>query len=156
SPDNSDAYLARGFVNVLIHAMDSRGPTDKEIADRIRDYDKAIQLNPENAQAYLRRGSTHARRGGDAAQALAAYSNAIRLGPGDVEALLARGEFLENIGKLDLALADYSEAVRVDAGYRYGSPLQRRKTLFKSLKKYDQALADASRIISLHQGLSVS
>jgi tetratricopeptide (TPR) repeat protein len=67
---SSEAYTFRGF------AWKRRGDKDKALAD----FDRAIELNPREALAWLVRGATWASRG-DYQKALDGYSESIRIDP---------------------------------------------------------------------------
>jgi tetratricopeptide (TPR) repeat protein len=78
-------------------------------------FDRAIQLDSKNVQAYRRRAAALAslRRFADA---VAACSNGMAANPGETTLLVDRGHYYLNLHRIDLALADLSrvEAMRTD------------------------------------------
>ncbi len=56
----------------------------------IQDYDQAIRLNPNDAQAFNNRGNVYVTKG-QYDRAIQDYDQAIRLNPKDAKALLYRG-----------------------------------------------------------------
>ena len=81
--------------------------------DTIKDYDQAIILNPQYANAYNNRGIVKARLG-DYNAAVADYNEAIRLNPKYAEAYNNRGNAKSNLGDRTAAIADYDEAIRLN------------------------------------------
>jgi tetratricopeptide (TPR) repeat protein/S1-C subfamily serine protease len=94
----------------------NRGTTKSELGDKkgaLSDYDIAIQINPQFAEAYYSRGADKG-KSGDTKGAISDYNMAIRLEPKFVRAYNNRG-----INKLDLgdkkgAIADYDTAIQID------------------------------------------
>src|SRR5260370_6319434 len=68
-------------------ALAASGEMDRALAD----YDRAIELDPMDADAHVGRGRAHYQKK-DYAAAIADYDAALRLAPGDVEALAERGD----------------------------------------------------------------
>ena len=82
----------------------------------IADCSAAIQLNPNDAKAYLERGGTYlSKRAYD--QAIADYTLVISLIPDDAEAYCRRGDAHFNCEQYDQAIADYDAALRRDPYY---------------------------------------
>jgi tetratricopeptide (TPR) repeat protein len=77
------------------------------------EYDKAISLNPNDAEAYRKRGEMR-RRSGQTDLALQDFDKAVSLEPGSAVALLERGAAHHQNGDLDLAEKDLSEAIRLN------------------------------------------
>jgi tetratricopeptide (TPR) repeat protein len=93
--ERSLSYNAKGFYD---HA--------------IRDSTHAIQLNPNEAAAYVQRGFAHFRKG--AYQfAIPDLDLAIQINPKLVGAFNTRGDIYKQIGRPDLATANYDEALRL-------------------------------------------
>lgn len=86
--------------------------------DETKDYDRiiaecsqAIERNPKDAEAYLRRGSVYGRKG-DLDHALPDLNRALDLNPKFAQAYYIRGLVYYNKGDLDRAIADFNRALR--------------------------------------------
>jgi tetratricopeptide (TPR) repeat protein len=82
----------------------------------ISDYNEAIMLNPNLAEAYNNRGNAYYSKG-DHDKAISDYSEAIRLNPNDVEVYISRGYVYEKKGDIDKAIADYESALRINPNH---------------------------------------
>ncbi|MBD2622179.1 tetratricopeptide repeat protein [Microcystis flos-aquae FACHB-1344] len=115
------------------------------------DYNKAIELNPNHAQAYNNRGTLY-----DEQQkyelALADYNQAIELNRNFAMAYYNRGGLYQDLGKYDLALSDYSKAIEINRSY--AEAYYNRGNLYKDLQKYDLALSDYSKAIEINPNLA--
>jgi tetratricopeptide (TPR) repeat protein len=80
---------------------------------QISDCNKAIELNPRDAQLYFSRGSAHC--GLDQYdKAIADYTKAIELNPKLGGAYLCRGAVYHDKGQYDKANSDYTKAIEID------------------------------------------
>jgi tetratricopeptide (TPR) repeat protein len=80
-----------------------------DYAQAIKDFSKAIELNPRDTYAYYKRGFSYLRID-DYAQAIKDFSNAIEINPSLAEAYYGRGVAFESLGYKDKAIADYRSA----------------------------------------------
>ncbi|MDB9389616.1 tetratricopeptide repeat-containing serine protease family protein, partial [Microcystis aeruginosa] len=80
------------------------------------DYNKAIELNPNNANAYLNRGNLYYNQQ-KYELALSDYSKAIDINPNYANAYYNRGNLYYNQQKYELALSDYSKAIDINPNY---------------------------------------
>ena len=87
----------------------TKGDHDKAIAD----FNEAIRLDPENAEAYVDRGMAWQAKG-DFDKAIADFDAAIRLDPEDARRYVDRGMAWAAKGHFEQAIADFNEAVRLD------------------------------------------
>ena len=78
-------------------------------------YNKAIELNPDDAAAYNNRGAARADQG-DLDAAIADLDMAIQLNPDFAEAYYNRGNARRLQGDLNAAIADYDKAIQLDPG----------------------------------------
>jgi tetratricopeptide (TPR) repeat protein len=97
-----EIYLQRGNVYYRI--------PDFERA--IADYDKAIQLNPADANAFNNRGVVYAARG-DYSSAVADLTQAIQLEPDNPVAYYSRGNVYVLSGGYDEAIADLDKVLQL-------------------------------------------
>ena len=113
---------------------------DKAIAD----YNEAIRLKPDFAEAYNARGNAYDEKG-DHDKAIADYNEAIRLKPGLAEAYYNRGLAYRRKGDLDKAIADYTEAIRLKpdnapAYHNRGIAYRKKGDLDKAIADYNEAI----------------
>ncbi|MEH2152249.1 tetratricopeptide repeat protein [Nostoc sp.] len=112
----------------------------------IEDFNQVIELDPQNALAYNRRGDAYYRLG-DYEQAQADSSQAILLNPQDANAYFDRGFAISELGKYKEAIADYTQAIKLNsenAYAYYGRGLARAQ-----LKDNKGAMGDFSKAIAL-------
>jgi tetratricopeptide (TPR) repeat protein len=92
----------------------------------LNDYNRAIQINPRNANAYYNRGLLKATKFQDPQGALADYDRAIKIKPGYDAAYNNRGNLkTEQLKDYQGALTDYNQAIKLkprnaDAYYNRG------------------------------------
>ena len=112
----------------------------------IADYTKAIQLNPNYAEAYYNRGLAKTDLE-DRQGAMADYSEAIRLKPDFADAYFKRGNGKYALGDKQGAIADLSEAIRLKSGYA-GAYLMR-GSIKSELGDKQAAILDYNEVIRL-------
>ncbi len=113
----------------------------------ISDYDEAIKLNPNDAQAYFNRGDTYYEKG-DYDSAISDFTEAIRLEPNLVVAQFNRG--LAYYG----AISDYGEAIRLNPNDAQAY-FNRGDTYYKK-GDYDKAIPDYNEAIRLNPNLAIA
>jgi tetratricopeptide (TPR) repeat protein len=133
-PHTSDDFSVRGF------ARQSQG----DLEGALSDYDQAIALDPQNAQAFYRRAVARQTKG-DWDGALADYNALLVIKPDDANAFSNRGFVRQTRGDLDGALADYTEALAHDpkiavAYYNIGLIKVRRGDVDGGIEAYNRAL----------------
>ena len=84
-----------------------------DYAAAIANYDRAIALNPDDAEAYHNRGIAKDAQG-DYAGAIADYDRAIALNPEDADAYHNRGVTKAEQGDYAGAIADYDRVIALD------------------------------------------
>jgi tetratricopeptide (TPR) repeat protein len=82
----------------------------------IRELDKAIQYDPDDATAFYKRGQLFAKNG-DFQRAIEDFDKAIRLNPKDAEAFNNRCWSRAIVGELQPALVDCNEALKIRPRY---------------------------------------
>jgi TonB family protein len=79
----------------------------------VNDYNKAIELNPQDNLAYLNRARTFSnQKNYDAA--IADYNKAVELNPKESMAYFNRGDVYEKKGNIQQAISDYQKASELD------------------------------------------
>jgi tetratricopeptide (TPR) repeat protein len=82
----------------------------------IEDFDQAIKLNPNYAEAFNNRGDAFADKG-QSDHAIQDYDQAIKLNPNDAEAFNRRGVSYSDKGQPDRAIQDYDQAIKLKPNY---------------------------------------
>jgi tetratricopeptide (TPR) repeat protein len=114
--------------------------------EAINEFNKAIEIDPNCAEAYYNRGKAEEFDYAD--QAIADYSKAIKLNPNYVEAYNWRGMAYELDKKnYDQAIADFTRAIEINPNYI--NAYVNRGTAYNSKKEYDKAIADDTRVIEM-------
>ena len=142
--------LAEGNRSISAETYFTWGNTKYGLGDykgAITDYDTAIRLNPDDADAYNNRGAAK----GDLGQhfaAIADYDTAIRLNPDLAYAYNNRGIAKGNLGQYFAAIADYDTAIRLNpdlAGAYFNRGLTK-----SELGQHHAAIADFDTAIRLN------
>lgn len=118
-----------------------RGKTDYD--EKIADYDKVIELNPNLVEAYHNRATVYFQKG-DHHSALADYNTAIRLEP-SAATHYHRGLVRYALGDYDGAIDDFSKTIRqnpkhADAFANRGIARYYRRDYEKAITDYTQAI----------------
>ncbi|MGO9543790.1 MAG: tetratricopeptide repeat protein [Rhodomicrobium sp.] len=130
-------------------------------ADRgIEEANRAIDIDPELADAYDARGLAYAKKK-DYGHAIADYTRAIELNPANADAYITRGNVYYNnynvayntgieisIQDYDHAIADFSQAIAVDP--KYARAYAVRGAAYSTKGDYDFAIADFTKIMGLN------
>jgi tetratricopeptide (TPR) repeat protein len=152
NPNDADAYARRGDAYA--------GLSNYEQA--IADYMEAIRLNPEYATMC---------EDGNFARRIHYCTAVIRLNPNDADAYAKRGDVYARIGNYEQAIADYIEAIRLDPEYATmcgdssariayctavirlspndADAYAKRGKAYVDLGAYEQAIADYTEVIRL-------
>ena len=116
-------------------------------AAAIKDYDQAIILNPQYADAYNNRGNAKNNLG-DYNAAVADYNEAIRLNPKYANAYNNRGNAKSNLGDHTAAVADYDESIRLNP--KNAIAYNNRSVAKTRLGEHTAAIADYDEAIKLN------
>ena len=121
-----------------------------------QDYDLILQLDPENARAYLRRGDTYDELGAPG-QAQTDYGEAIRLDPTLTDAYLNRALLHMKQGAYAAALTDYEQAALLEprnANAYYGQAFayQELDNCAGALRSYNLALQSEPTFVDAYYG----
>ena len=136
SSDPATVYYDRAI------AYESTGLTDRAIAD----YDRAIELVPTFAKAYVNRGGAYTEKH-DYAKAMADLNAAIRVTPTLSLAYVNRGMLYEADASGAQAMADFDTAIRLDA--TSARAYSERGALYDGMGDHDRAIADYERALQL-------
>jgi len=125
-----------------------RGLSATNIDERVRLFNEAIRLSPENPIAFLNRGA--ARANGEISAALLDFEEAIRLSPADDTlvtpiAFSNRGHARLTKGDVDGALQDFDDAIRLkpdlaEAYHNRGHVREQQGDTERALQDYDEAI----------------
>ena len=116
-------------------------------AQAISCFTKAIELNPQYADAYNNRGNAYS-ISGQLSHALSDYAKAIELNPKLAHAYYNRGVAYERSGQRANALADYTKAIELNA--KYTLAYCNRGNVYQESGQLDTALADFTKAIELN------
>jgi tetratricopeptide (TPR) repeat protein len=112
----------------------------------IADYDRAIILRPDYAEAYFSRGVAHTLQGNNE-DAIADFGRAIRLRPRQASYFISRGEALVAAGQFALAIRDFDRAIKLQPKNAEAFLSRCRAKIGKG--DYRKAIADCDRTIKL-------
>ena len=138
-------YASRG----LLHRK------NQEYQGAIRNYDKAIELEPENAEHYLRRGDSYQNLGKQK-EAISNYAKSLTLEPENAGSYYSRGSSYRSLTKYTMAIADFDIAIAFYpfSASHIGSPhacFYSRGVCYSNLKDFGKALEDFDEAVRLHQ-----
>jgi len=139
APDDDRLYIER--AHILWWQLD-----DFDAA--IRDLTKAIEINPENWEAYLNLGEIFAYEFEDIDQGLDFMNQAVAKTPRDIDVpLFVRGVFFQHIENWESSANDFTMALRISPenpdGYGH------RGYAYQMLGKKDEAREDYGRFLEL-------
>ena len=115
--------------------------------EAIADYNEAIRINPESAQAYTNRGTVKGMLARHE-EAIADFNEAIRINPQDTDAYNNRGSAKIKLGRPEEAIADFNQAIRINP--QYPLAYYNRGNAKKALDQHDQAIADYDQTIGIN------
>jgi tetratricopeptide (TPR) repeat protein len=121
----------------------------REFAAGVYALDRAIELSPRKASAYLWRGYCHSDLH-HFPQAIADYTRSLELSPDQSACFGKRGAAYLDSGKPDEALADLNRAIELNPAYVLA--LQYRSRLYLERKQYAQAIADCDNALRMNPG----
>jgi len=121
---------------------------EKERYDQaMADYNEAIRLDPNFADAYFERGRTWYYGFGSARRAIGDYSEAIRLNPDHADAYFFRAYAWRLLDDIDRAITDMTEVIRIEPTNVEAYMLRGGDWYLKG--EYDRAIADFTDAIRI-------
>lgn len=110
------------------------------------DFEKAIHLDPNYAEAYHNRGFVNAQLE-QYKEAIADFDEAIRLNPDYMEAYNYRGLTKTMLEQYEEAIADFDETIRLNPNH--AKAYDNRGMVKNGLKQYESAISDHTAAISI-------
>ena len=129
-------YFRRGF----------RASSEGHKQEAVKEYSKAIELDPSFASAYHNRGILYNDLG-EYPKSLKDYSKAIELNPTYVSAYYGRGNAYFDLGEQQKALDDYNKAIELDPSFAFA--YNGRGNVYRGLGERQKALDDYNKAIEL-------
>lgn len=112
----------------------------------VKDFSKAIGLNPLDSMGYVNRGHAWSVKG-EFDSAIRDFSEAIRLDRKDAAIYFGRGTARASIGKYDGAIEDFSDVIRLDAHNTMA--YVHRASAWCNIGDYDSTIKDCTDAIRL-------
>ncbi len=151
-----DMDTTRSFFNSIIEKIKGNGATPSERGveyfrsgdyhKAVKEFGKAINLNPKDANAYNNRGTANLNLG-NYQQAINDFTDAINLNPEFAEAHHGRGVANEKMGKKQLAINDFNKTVEINPKHR--NAFFHRGQVYYTLRNYPLAIKDSDKVIEL-------
>jgi tetratricopeptide (TPR) repeat protein len=117
-----------------------------DLDDAIREYTKAIEVNPRLALAYNNRGVAYKDKG-DLDAAMRDFNQAISVDPKLTDAYANRGALLISRGEIDAAIQDCTKAIELDPAFALG--YRNRGAAYFKKGDFDAAMRDRARALEL-------
>ena len=112
----------------------------------IQDFDRAIQLSPDDATAFSDRGAAYLDKG-EYDRTIQDCNQAIQLDPGVYQAFDNRGSAYLHKGQFDRAIQDFSQAIGLNP--YYALPFYNRGLAYFHQDQYDLAIQDYDQAVRL-------
>jgi tetratricopeptide (TPR) repeat protein len=143
-----------GEKGLVAHLYNSRGvalAAQGRFAAALELYAKAVELNPELAEAWNNRGVA-LRNGGDLDEALSSYDRAIELDANHAEAFINRGSARARAGQFTEAFRDYDRAAQLNP--RSAAVHNNLATAYHRQGRLSEAIRQYTLAIELDPGLA--
>ncbi len=147
------AYLLRGRVCSYqtlkkYYNNEELGPEDyTNCRKAIDDFSKCISFNSNDTNALISRGIRY-QVIKEYEEAKNDFSRTINIDPKNKEAYFRRAYINEKLGKIDLAIEDYTKSIEFDTT-QSGSAYNNRALLYESIGEYKKAIDDFNKSIDL-------
>src|SRR3990172_1567065 len=130
-------YFYRGTAYAV------KGNTDSAI----RDYNTAIEINPNDADVYNNRGIAYTVNGA-LDSAIRDYNTAIEINPNDADTYYNRRVAFKKKGDLDSAIRDFNKAIEINPNY--ADAYYNRGNAYAKKGNLDSAIVDFNKAIELN------
>ena len=142
-PQNHIFYNNRGI------AHKEKGELDRAI----KDFDRAIELNPEFAEAYNNRGVAYGIKW-EVDKAIADFNKTIALNPAFVDAYCNRGNAYLLKGEIDKAIEDYNRSIK--HAPKDAMSYSNRGVAYLQRGEFDKTIEDVNEAIALDEKLAIA
>jgi tetratricopeptide (TPR) repeat protein len=117
-------------------------------SEAIKDFNRAIEIKPDYADAFYNRGIAYSKLG-QHQRAIENYIKAIHLKPHDSDAYYNRGNSYAELGQHQRAIEDYNQAIQLKPDY--ADAYNTRAKIYTMLGQYQHAIEDYNKAISIKQ-----
>ncbi|MBC1258227.1 CHAT domain-containing protein [Trichormus variabilis] len=124
-----------------------RGAEDAEEEETSNQFNDAIELTSDEAEAWLNQGVALANLG-QLEQAITSFDKAIEFKPDDDSAWYSRGVALCNLGRFEQAIASYNRAIEFK--HNFPEAWTNRGVILNSLKLYQEALTSFETALQIN------
>ena len=138
--DSADEMTAREHItrgDILLRGGDVEGA--------LAEFERAVELEPENANAYANRGLAHI-DAGNLTEAAADFERAADLDPSEVVAMNGRGLLAMRAEDYEDAVIQFSRSIRYSRNNIWA--LWQRSSAYAALEQYEKAIADLDTILA--------
>ena len=147
------AILARLYESPNADAGDIAALADmysekREFKKAVEAYSRAIELEPDNAGAFYRRGNFYWWHTSQYRKSVADLTRAIELNPAHPQSWYRRARSYQYLGEFEKAVADYSEVIAMEAMDFW--PWYRRGEVYVAMEKWNNAVKDLSNAIQMN------
>ncbi len=146
-PGNWEAYKLRGSIRLRL----------QDIPGSLFDYSKALEINPKDIDAYIKRAELKNEKIRDYLGAVSDYDRIIELNPNDSDSYYSRAEIKrKHLDDLSGARQDYDRVISILSNdfsqkynrYEISDAYEQRAFINTQLNNIDKALSDYSILIS--------
>jgi tetratricopeptide (TPR) repeat protein len=159
NPDYADAFAHRGVARAAMYLKQAVGTTKglkletldqskalEAVKPAFSDFDKALEIDPNNANAYAARGGILVNIG-QPKEALGDLVRAVELDPDNAETVNNRGFAYYVMRNFDAAFMDFEKAIEMDSSYALA--YRNRAAIYMVQKQYARAVEDYTKLIEL-------
>jgi len=144
-----------GMVTVIILPYVAHRESRIEQEQAISDFNKALEIDPRDADAYINRGIAYQREG-KYEQAISDFNEAIEIDPKDADAYILRGHAYAHKGYCGQAISDDSEQAisdfnkALEINPRDEDTYINRGLTYAEKGQYDQAISDYTKALEVN------